>query len=88
MTNSRPLAWRIYLIKLMLFAKKGGERREKLGGGGREEEAHSREGRNEERKEEATGREVGRADNMLVGKTGTWLTGHAPFSFWSSFLYF
>jgi hypothetical protein len=34
MTNSRTQAWRIYLIKLMLFAKKGGERREMRGRGG------------------------------------------------------
>lgn len=47
MTNSRPQAWRIYLIKLMLFAKKGGERREKRGE--EEQEAHSREGRNKGR---------------------------------------
>lgn len=87
MTNSRPQAWRIYLIKLMLFAKKGGERREKQGAG-RRKHTVGREGMKKGRKRQVGGREAGRAENVLVGRQEPGCQVTLFFFFLSSFLYF
>lgn len=67
MTNARPRAWRVYLIKLMLFAQKEEEGR----GKGEEEKAHSRKGRK--------GKE-GRMDEQYADGARSLLAGHVLFS--------
>lgn len=72
MTNSRPRARRIYLIKLMLFAMK--ERKEGVKEGGRDG-GKGREGREGEREE---GREGWLAD-IPVPEAGSLLVSRGPF---------
>lgn len=63
MTNARPRAWRVYLIKLMLFAKKEEEGR----GKGEEEKAHSRKGRKKGRGRKGNEQYADGARSLLAG---------------------